>query len=128
MGRLRQIKFTVIAKKWFDRVNGNTYHSVRCVRMRDNAIVVGQFQYGYGEHYKQTALSVMFDAGWFKRFTRLAISGIDPIQAKIQSENGFEEIYYTHSTIYLFEWENNYPILWTVSAGLKRDCVANGKL
>ena len=32
MGKLRQIKFTVIAKKWFDKYNGNTYHSVRCVR------------------------------------------------------------------------------------------------
>ena len=55
--KARQIKFTCIAKKWFDKVNGNTYHSVRVTRHKDGAVVVGQFQYGYGEHYKQTALA-----------------------------------------------------------------------
>lgn len=100
----RVIKFTVIAKKWFDKVNGNTYHSVRCVRCRDNAVVVGQFQYGYGEHYKQTALSIMAEAKWL------------PIK------------YRSIDAQFQYERENNYPILWTVSEGLKRDCVANGQL
>ena len=108
--KTRQIKFTVIAKKWFDKVNGNTYHSVRCIRHKDNAVVVGQFRYGYGEHYKQTALAVMFDAGWFRNFRRP------------------EDTYYIPDNLYLFEQEKNYPILWTVSEGLKRDCVANGQL
>ncbi len=101
--KLRKIKFTVIAKKWFDKVNGNTYHSVRCTRHKDNAVVVGQFQYGYGEHYKQTALAEMGEAGWLPR--------------KYDIDNA-----------YIYERENNYPILWTVSEGLKRDCVANGIL
>ncbi len=116
--KTRQIKFTVIAKTWWDKVNGNTYHSVRCVRMRDNAVVVGEFQYGYGEHYKQTALVVMFDAGWFKGITRPAISNVR-----------YEDIEdcYTQKTIYLYEREKNYPILWTVSEGLKRECIANGE-
>ena len=100
----REIKFTVIAKKWFDKVNGNTYHSVRCVRCKDNAIVVGSFRYGYGEHYKQTALSFMAEAGWF------------PGKGT------------TDLSFYVYERENNYPILWTVSEGLKRDCIANGEL
>ena len=100
----RVIKFTVIAKKWWDKVNGNTYHSVRCVRCKDNAIVVGPFQYGYGEHYKQTALAMMAKAGWLK--------GIE---------------YRDFDAQFQYERENNYPILWTVTEGLKRDCVANGK-
>lgn len=101
--KTRQIKFTVIAKKWFDKVNGNTYHSVRCVRHKDNTVVVGPFQYGYGEHYKQTALAVMFDAGWLPNIE-----------------------YRDFDKQFSYERENNYPILWTVSEGLKRDCVANG--
>lgn len=105
----RQYKFTVIAKKWFDKVNGNTYHSVRCVNHEIGELVVGSFRYGYGEHYKQTALDIMLDAGW--------------LPEKYKRETAT-----TSNSAYLYERENNYPILWTVSAGLKRDCVANGKL
>ena len=102
--KFRQIKFTCIAKKWFDKVNGNTYHSVRVHRHKDNAVVVGQFQYGYGESYKQTALAAMADAKWLPVKYRA-------IDAQFQ-----------------YERENNYPIHWILSEGLKRDCVANGIL
>jgi len=112
----RVIKFTVIARKWFDKVNGNTYHSVRCVRCKDNTVVVGAFQYGYGESYKQTALYAMYDAGWFKNYR----------QEKTTKDG--TPYRYTHASIALLAREHNYPILWTVSAGLKRDCIANGKL
>ena len=102
--KTREKKFTVIAAKWFDRVNGNTYHSVRCIRHKDNAVVVGQFQYGYGDQYRQTALEVILKAGWLTR-------------------------QYNRDNVYgRYERENDYPIIWTVSEGLKRDCVANGKL
>ena len=110
----RVIKFTVIAKKWWDRVNGNTYHSVRCVRHKDNVVVVGPFQYGYGEGYKQTALEVMVEARWFpKKYI---------IDSKYASKSKQLE------SVFMYERKNNYPILWTVSEGLKRDCVENGKL
>ena len=111
--------FTVIAKKWFDKVNGNTYHSVRCIRHKDNKIVVGAFQYGYGDHYRQTALEVMFKAKWFKNFTR-------PVN--LSGENKFKDACYTQDTLHLLEREKHYPIIWTVSSGLKRDCIANGVL
>lgn len=44
----------VSARRWFDRVNGNTYHSVAVFR---NGIHVGTipFEYGYGRHYMHTA-------------------------------------------------------------------------
>lgn len=102
MSKERKIKFTVIGKKWFDRINGNTYHSVRCIRHKDNAVIVGPFQYGYGDHFRQTALEEMAAAGWLPK--------------KFKHE--------TH----LYERNNNYPIVWIVSEGLKRDCVANGVL
>lgn len=100
----RVIKFTVIAKKWFDKINGNTYHSVRCIRHKDNAVVVGQFRYGYGEHYRQTALGIMAEAKW--------------LPGKYRGK----------TMRFRYEMDNNYPILYTVSDGLKRDCVANGEI
>jgi hypothetical protein len=59
-----KVQFTCNAVRWFDKVNGNTYHSVKVVRHEDRAVVVGHFQYGYGEQNKQTALEEMLRAGW----------------------------------------------------------------
>ena len=98
----RKIKFCCIAVKWFDKVNGNTYHSVRIIRNRDGKVIVGQFQYGYGDQYRYTAIFAMLDAKW--------------IPAKYRQEP------------YMYERENNYPIDCNVRDGLKRDCVANGTL
>lgn len=49
---------TVIAKRWFERVNGNTYHS--CV-VYVNGDLIGEesFTYGYGSHYIQTAREIL---------------------------------------------------------------------
>jgi len=103
----RKIKFTAIAKKWHDKVNGNTYHSVRIIRNKDGKILACPFQYGYGDQYQQTALAAMCKAGWIpKIYGERFPSGVD--------------------NLFAYERENNYPILWTVSEGLKRDCVANG--
>lgn len=115
----RVIKFTVVAIKWFDKINGNTYHSVRCIRHKDNAVCVGSFRYGYGEYYRQTALSVMFDTGWFPKYLK------NNIKAGTRKDN-LERI--TKDNYYRYEMDNNYPILWTVSDGLKRDCIANGEI
>lgn len=106
---MRKILFVCNAVKWFDKVNGNTYHSVKVTRYKDGAVIVHAFTYGYGEHYKQTALEIMGKAGWLpKKYLEPCKHGGD------------------HS--YLYERENNYPILWNVSDGLKRDCIANGIL
>ena len=92
-----KIKYIANAVKWFDRVNGNTYHSVNITRVRDGKTIYSPYQYGYGEHYRQTALMAMKEAGWI---------------------NG---------EIYKFERENEYPIYWTVSHGTKKECIDNGK-
>ena len=89
-------KITVIAVKWFDKVNGNTYHSVRIIRHRDGKELFCQFQYGYGDQYRHTALMAMKEAGWIRK------------------------------EIMSYERTSNYPIIWNVSDGLKRDCIANG--
>lgn len=101
MAKARTIRFTVNTVKFFDTY-GNTYHSVRITRVRDGAVLVGALQYGYGEQYRQTALNIMRENKWIpKRF---------------------------RADVYSYERLANYPIQWTVTDGLKRDCVANGEI
>jgi hypothetical protein len=109
--KTRKIKFVANAVKWFDKVNGNTYHSVRIERVRDGKMIYCQFQYGYGDHYKYTALVEMIKNKWLPK---IYVSNTNNIPA---DKKGY----------YLYERENNYPIVWNVTEGLKRDCIANGK-
>ena len=97
-----KIKFICVCCRWFDKVNGNIYHSVRVTRTSDNIVIADIMQYGYGDQYRQTALKAMLKAGW--------ISG------------------YTDNNVYNYERENNYPIFWTVSDTTQKECKANGVL
>ncbi len=110
MSGQRKIKFIVNVSKWFDRINGNTYHSVRITRCRDGQVIGSlhpPYEYGYGEQYRDTALDAMEHEKWI------------PPKYRGRRENGSRL-----STLY--ERENGYPIVWQVSDGLKRDMVANG--
>lgn len=49
----------VIARRWFDSHNGNTYHSVQ-VSVNGEVIAVENFQYGYDSHYLQTAWDLIW--------------------------------------------------------------------
>ena len=100
---MKRIKFVVNAARWFDRVNGNTYHSVNITDTDTGAKLYGAMAYGYGDSYKQTALELMAGAKWLP------------------------EKYQDKARIYAFERENDYPISWHVTDGKKRDCIANGK-
>lgn len=98
----RKIKFTVNAARWFDKINGNTYHSVKITRMRDGKVLTSHpICYGYGNHYEQTAFGLLRENKWL------------PVKYRDKS-NG-------HS----YEMENNYPIIWNVTDGLKRDMTNN---
>ncbi len=50
--------YHISARRWFDKVNGNTYHSV-VVTFPDGTTRLHGMTYGYGEHYLQTALELM---------------------------------------------------------------------
>jgi hypothetical protein len=54
--------YTIIAKRWFERVNGNTYHSVTIYH---DATLLDRvpINYGYGSHYEQTALEMLQKLG-----------------------------------------------------------------
>jgi hypothetical protein len=103
----RPIKFVCEAIRWFDRANGNTYHASRITRCRDGAQITVPLTYGYGDHYRSTALESMAKAKWLPpRYREAADSERLPWLA--------------------YERESGYPVLWSVTDGLKRDAVALG--
>ncbi|MFA5340565.1 MAG: hypothetical protein WC332_02195 [Clostridia bacterium] len=104
---MNKIKFVANAVRWFDKVNGNTYHSVNITRVKDGKKIYCPMAYGYGEHYRQTALESMLKNSFI------------PLAYVKRSE--YKNI------VHLYERENNYPIMWNVTDGLKRDCIKNGK-
>ena len=108
MPKKRTIKFIATAVRWFDKCNGNTYHSVRISKVSNGKLIVCPFTYGYGEQYRDTALRAMELAKWI------------PPKYRGQESNGSHRVWG-------YERNNNYPIIWHVSDGLKRDCIANGK-
>jgi hypothetical protein len=102
-------KYTVTAVRWFDKVNGTTYHSARVFNNETGEMIYCPYQYGYDSAYQQTALVAMSKAGW--------------IPDKYTTD--FNDR--TKESVFMYERENNYPINWTVKDGLKRECIANGK-
>lgn len=100
---VREIKFVANAVRWFDKVNGNTYHSVRIENVKTGETLKSlPMVYGYDDAYRQTALKLMADNNW--------------LPEKYLQKGA------KNSTLYhLFERENNYPIIWHVSDGLKRE-------
>ena len=54
--------YTIIARRWFEKTNGNTYHS--CEVYQDGKLIERvPFEYGYGESYRQTAHEILQRAG-----------------------------------------------------------------
>jgi len=104
-----KIKYIAQAVKWFDQINGNTYHSVSITRCRDGTTIVAPFQYGYGNQYQYSALEAMAKAKWL------------PKKYRETDTNGA-------LNVWLYERENNYPVYWTITQGTKQECKANGKL
>lgn len=58
----------ITGRRWFDKVNGNTYHSAT---LYVNGLEEGNdsFSYGYGDHYLQTGATMLWKkyekpAGW----------------------------------------------------------------
>jgi hypothetical protein len=95
------VEFVCEVVLWYDKQAGNTYHSVKITRCADKKQLFSEMTYGYGEAFKQSALAKMLENKW--------------LPPK-----------YTKESVYLFERENGYPILWSVRYGLKGECIANG--
>lgn len=48
---------TVMAREWFDKVNGNSYFTATCYV--DDKVLELPYQYGYGDHYQDMAIRAM---------------------------------------------------------------------
>lgn len=73
VGRLRELskRFFILGKKWFDKVNGNTYHSVKIVDLESGETIVRTPRtYGYGEQYVQTAYEELTKLGLVEKVDR----------------------------------------------------------
>lgn len=65
------VKWIVSARKWFDKVNGNTYHSVTITDARtNNRIYSSGMVYGYGNQYEHTAKDYLIKKGKMKETDR----------------------------------------------------------
>lgn len=120
---MSQIKFIAEGMKWYDKINGNTYHSVRITCCHRGKTIACQFQYGYGDHWKQTALMGMQKAGWIlEEDTLINPPSLFGIGGRIEhlEQYKFKRIDY--------ERLNFYPIYWIYTDGLKREVIANGEI
>tara|TARA_R100001463_G_scaffold116041_1_gene171303 strand:- start:292 stop:570 length:279 start_codon:yes stop_codon:yes gene_type:complete len=61
------IKYVIHAKKWFDKVNGNTYHSARVLDTEQHLQLAVPFQYGYGDHFLTTTQQEMIKQKWIQK-------------------------------------------------------------
>lgn len=59
-----KLQYIVEGRRWFDKVNGNTYHSVVVTDADTGKIVAEQpFEYGYDDQYKETAMKLLVSTG-----------------------------------------------------------------
>ena len=60
------IKYVIHAKKWRDRINGNTYHSARVLDTEAHLQLAVPFQYGYSDQFISSSSDEMIRQGWIK--------------------------------------------------------------
>ena len=54
--------FTLHGRRWFDRVNGNTYHTVECFKGSE-FLFKTPMTYGYGDQYRHTGFEELVRRG-----------------------------------------------------------------
>jgi len=59
---------TIIGRRWFDRVNGNTYHSCECLINGRPAATV-EYEYGYDRQYEYSGMNKLAELGYLPDFT-----------------------------------------------------------
>jgi hypothetical protein len=94
-----KIKYVVISCFWRDKKNGNTYHSNRIINTKDGGTICSRFQYGNNGIARQKAIETMIGNNW-----------IDKKYA---------------DRPYLYERENDYPILWVEKCTTQKECKSN---
>jgi len=78
MARRKKVRsVTVIGRRWFDRVNGNTYCGATVLV---NGVAVASFgpRYGYGSQYEQEAAAVLQELGYMPGREQYPNGGAEP--------------------------------------------------
>lgn len=53
----KMIQYIIEGKRWFDKVSGNTYHTISITDADTNTLIYNsETTYGYGDQYRQTAI------------------------------------------------------------------------
>lgn len=60
---LPKCSVTIIGRRWFERVNGNTYHTAQII-VDGELIGKTPFQYGYGNQFEWNAWSWLEEHGY----------------------------------------------------------------
>ncbi len=68
MKKIESIK--IYGKLWFQRLYGNTYHSVTVIVNNEEILFKG-FTYGYGNQFLQTAVDLLNEAGYSTTYSDL---------------------------------------------------------
>jgi len=55
---MEDLTIDIIGKEWFDKINGNSYHSAQ-VTINNDAVLYVPLTYGYDDHYLQSALKLL---------------------------------------------------------------------
>ena len=63
--RKKTRSITVIGRKWFDRINGNTYHTAT-ILVNGETVHAIPFSYGYGDMYLQSSWEWLAENGFVK--------------------------------------------------------------
>lgn len=69
-------RFTIIGRRWFERTNGNTYHSTEVYDGNGKLIGREPYQYGYGDQYIQTAHDILQKSGHYPTTGEMFKSGM----------------------------------------------------
>jgi hypothetical protein len=78
-------KVTIRGRRWFQKSAGNTYHSVS-VSVDGEPVGQAEFVYGYGDHYIQTAHSLLQNAGIYPKGDDSAPNGIPASWEKFRAD------------------------------------------
>ncbi len=88
---------TIIGRRWFDKVNGNTYFSAVGL-VNGVQVVTIEFEYGYDRMYEQRTYEELFNMGYFPTIERSKNTNSLPSISYYCRENGIN-LYVTHSDV-----------------------------
>jgi len=66
----------IIARRWFDKRWGNTYHSVEVYDDNNKLIGKNPYEYGYGDQYLQTAHELLQEKRYYPKTDERYESGM----------------------------------------------------